>query len=76
MIKVTTKRYGCTHCGAISQEETNHYGEIYSRCKECSWNRPGNPTVKVCIDPVPKDGWIPEPWHFVQVKDIAEIKSA
>jgi hypothetical protein len=50
-MRTTGKRYGCSHCGAVSLEGTNHWGEIYSRCNSCSWKRPMDTTIKVCLEP-------------------------
>lgn len=71
---VTTKAYRCVDCGAESQESTNHYGEIYSRCNACAWKRPHGPFRKECIEPKPEGAWIPEPWQVVRLGDIVDIK--
>jgi len=54
----TAKRYKCTGCGHVSTYMTNHYGQFYDRCKECSWKSPMNP-IKThdCLEPIP-DGWV------------------
>ena len=67
------KRYGCSHCGNISTEGTNHWGEMYSRCKSCSWRRPMEATVKVCLELMPDGFTEPEPWPVVRLGDIAEV---
>lgn len=68
------KPYRCTHCGQETQEGTNHWGEIYSRCVSCSWKRPMKVTVKECLAPVPEGYGVPMPWKLVKLGDIAEIK--
>lgn len=72
--KITTKPYRCTHCENVSQESTNHYGKIYSRCTACSWKRPGQATVKECLEPVPEGMGVPADWKIVRLGDIAEIR--
>lgn len=69
------KRYGCTHCGDVEMTGTNHWGEIYSRCRACSWRRPGQATVKVCLDPMPEGYAEPAPWKLVRLGDVANIVS-
>lgn len=32
---ITLKKYECPTCGQESNHSTNHYGEIYSGCKNC-----------------------------------------
>lgn len=73
--KLTYKVYRCTHCGDESSECTNHYGEIYSSCKSCSWKRPMQATIKVCEEPVPEGMGVPEPWKIVKLRDVTEIIS-
>lgn len=34
--KITRKAYYCPSCGWKTATETNHFGEIYSGCEECS----------------------------------------
>jgi len=34
-MKITIKKYHCPTCGQESNHNTNHYGEIYSGCKNC-----------------------------------------
>lgn len=41
-MKITTKEYICPACGELSQNSTNHFGEIYVSCKKC------NSTVLYC----------------------------
>jgi hypothetical protein len=59
---VSAKRYGCSHCGNVELVSTNHWGEIYSRCDSCSWRRPLEATVQVCLEPLPLGYAEPEPW--------------
>lgn len=71
--EVTTKVYRCRECGAESQESTNHYGEIYRRCRSCSWKSPME-SIKVfeCVEPLP-EGWEkPAPWKIVRLADVVE----
>lgn len=72
--RYSIKRYQCKRCGHESQEGTNHWGEIYSRCSNCSWKYPLEATVKVCLEPVPEGYGTPEPWKIVKLGDVAEIK--
>ena len=69
----SVKPYRCTHCDHVSQEGTNHWGEIYSRCTECSWKRPLEATVKVCIEPMPEGHARPTPWKLVRLGDLVEV---
>lgn len=66
---LSVKPYGCSHCGAVSKESTNHWGEIYSRCGSCSWRRPMDGTVKVCLEPMPAGYTEPAPWRLVRLGD-------
>lgn len=34
---ITTKIYKCSCCGHEQEERTNHIGDIFVYCKECSW---------------------------------------
>jgi len=66
--QITSKEYRCTHCGHIESASTNHFGEIYSKCSNCSWKRPGQVTVRECVEPLPR-GWDkPEPWKTVTLE--------
>lgn len=65
MFKVTEKNYRCTGstCTKTRKEKTNHYGKIYNiPCPVCSSEGRGLLSVWECIDPTPKDGWVPEDW--------------
>jgi len=76
-MKLEWKPYRCTRCGHIQSIQTNHYGECYSPCKECSWKHPGEPSVMECAVPLeerPEDAWMPEPWKIAKLGDLAEIK--
>lgn len=44
-MKVTYKKYRCGTCFNIQEVQTNHFGEIYSKCKLCNNN------VLECIEP-------------------------
>lgn len=55
MPEITSKRYRCSHCGHVTFQSTNHYGQTYSfgrvnRCSECGWKRPLETTVWECLD--------------------------
>lgn len=66
------KPYKCNRCGAITQEGTNHYGEIYSPCRSCPpFAR--SATVKTCQIECPPDMDKPTPWNIVRVADLLEI---
>ena len=67
------KNYRCKDCGFTRLEGTNHYGDIYSRCPECSW-KVGQGLVSECVDPLPEGWGTPEPWKLVKLGDIAEIQ--
>lgn len=59
------KLYRCKECGHEQRIQTNHYGECYSfgnynTCPQCPPYK--RPNTWVCVEPVPKDGWVPEPW--------------
>lgn len=71
--KISSKPYKCTHCGDVAQTSTNHWGEIYSACKNCSWKRPLEATVKVCLEPVPPGFRTPTPWKIVTLGEICDI---
>ena len=73
--KYSVKKYKCTVCGHISDQGTNHYGQIYPRCKNCGWKRPMEMSqVHVCLEPVPEGMGVPEPWKTVKLGDICSIK--
>jgi DNA-directed RNA polymerase subunit RPC12/RpoP len=75
--KCCTKNYRCTECGHESKQDTNHYGEIYIRCSNCSWKSPMSPMqVHECLDPLPEGMGRPEPWKIVRLGDVAEIVQA
>ena len=44
-MKVTYKKYRCRTCFNVQEVQTNHFGEIYSKCKLC------NNDVLECIEP-------------------------
>lgn len=72
--KVTTKTYKCLECNHESQHSTNHYGQIYCRCNNCSWKSPMSPIKAMeCQEPLP-EGWErPENWKIVKLGDVVEI---
>lgn len=72
--RITPKMYKCTDCGYESMHSTNHYGEIYPRCKNCGWKHPlSSGQVHICLESLPEGWGIPEPWKIVKLGDIAEI---
>lgn len=72
--KYSHKIYKCPRCGENDSFGTNHYGEIYVRCKECSWKNPMNPTVAMqCQEPVPEGMGIPEKWTITTLGEVATI---
>lgn len=73
--KVTSKKYKCQGCGHESMHSTNHYGEIYVACPQCSWKSPTD-KIKVyeCLEPLP-EGWEkPAPWEIVKLGDIFVVE--
>lgn len=73
--KYSMKKYRCKSCGFESMHGTNHYGEIYPKCRNCGWKRPFELSqVHECLESVPEGMGIPEPWKMVKLGDIAEIK--
>lgn len=75
--KYSYKQYKCRRCGSIESVGTNHWGEIYSPCKNCNWKHPmdGNPTWD-CLEPMPDGYDKPEPWKKVKLGDLIETKGA
>lgn len=73
---VSSKKYKCQRCGYEMMTTTNHYGEIYPRCPNCSWKYPLSPqsTFKF-VGKIPKNAWIPEPWKKVKLGDVADIET-
>lgn len=37
--KMSYKTYECMTCGKRSEQQTNHWGEIYSQCTACGQRR-------------------------------------
>lgn len=68
------KRYQCTACGHISYMGTNHYGDIYPRCRKCGWKRPMEMgQVHKCLEPVPENMDVPEPWKQIKLGDVIQF---
>ena len=67
------KPYKCNRCGNVSNIGTNHWGEVYSRCSNCSWKHPLEADSHECLEPVPDGFDIPEPWTVTTLGEIAEI---
>lgn len=69
------KPYECTRCAYRAEAGTNHWGEFYDRCPNCSWKYPLDPTVTwKCLEPTPQGYTTPQPWKKVKLGDIAQIK--
>ncbi|MBF0553228.1 MAG: hypothetical protein HQK96_01580 [Nitrospirae bacterium] len=72
--KYSMKKYRCTSCGHESMIGTNHYGQIYPRCKNCGWKHPLDVgQVHVCLEKVPKGMGVPEPWKRIRLGDVVEV---
>lgn len=72
--KVSPKRYQCSDCGAVETHSTNHWGEIYPRCRSCGWKKPMAGAQRfVCLELCPPTHDLPEPWKLVKLGDIVEI---
>jgi DNA-directed RNA polymerase subunit RPC12/RpoP len=61
---IKNKEYKCDRCGAVSIQDTNHYGKIYNlRCPNCSWKNPMQPFVTMtCMEKPPKGVGLPPEW--------------
>jgi hypothetical protein len=69
--KLTAKRYRCQSCGHEKTAATNHYGEFYDICSNCSSKSPTDPIkVHECLEPLPAGWEKPEPWKKVKLGDI------
>jgi DNA-directed RNA polymerase subunit RPC12/RpoP len=74
--KVTPKLYKCTECGFEQLHSTNHWGEIYPSCPNCSWKKPMQlGVVWECLEPIPEGYQKPEPWKMVKLGDICSIET-
>lgn len=71
--KYSDKLYRCNNCGHQRMIGTNHFGECYLRCPNCSWRTCKSFQVHTCMEPVPEGMGIPEPWKIVTLGKIAEI---
>ena len=72
--KYSQKKYRCNRCGHESLHGTNHWGEIYPCCSNCSWKNPRQPqSTHTCLEPVPEGMDVPTPWQFVAL-DVTEIE--
>lgn len=72
--KYSQKMYRCSNCGYERLEGTNHWGEIYSRCPNCSWKTPGQISPQICMESPPEGIGIPKPWTTVKLGDILKDK--
>jgi DNA-directed RNA polymerase subunit RPC12/RpoP len=48
------KLYKCSNCKITHTIGTNHWGEVYSRCPNCSWKTPREIHPQICQEPVPE----------------------
>ena len=72
--KYTQKLYRCTRCGHEELHGTNHYGEIYPRCNNCSWRNPLQPqATHICLESLPEGWGTPEPWRFAKLGEVAKV---
>ena len=72
--RVSSKLYRCTRCGHKSEISTNHWGECYPTCKNCSWKNPMSPIViHECLELCPETHDKPQPWRVVKLGDVARI---
>ncbi len=73
--KVIPKRYRCTRCNHETTISTNHWGSCYPHCRKCSWKNPMQSMVEhVCLESCPETHDKPEPWKFVKLGDVVEIR--
>lgn len=72
--KYSHKMYRCLRCGHEESVGTNHWGDIYSPCRNCNWKNPmdGNPTWK-CLESPPAGYGVPPKWKKVKLGDVAKI---
>lgn len=72
---ISSKLYRCTDCGVEEHHSTNHYGDIYCKCRKCGWKYPLRLGGHFkCLTPCPPHLDIPEPWAEIKLGDIATIK--
>lgn len=71
---LSVKEYKCSRCGNISKASTNHWGEFYDRCTECSPRHGWADKIvtHVCMEPVPEGYDTPTPWKKVQLGDLVD----
>lgn len=62
MTKVTYKSYKCRACGHVQSMQTNHTGQCFGYCHECSWK------MRYCAPEncVPMFGRMYRPFDYVQ----------
>lgn len=72
--KYSHKHYKCSRCGFVSFHGTNHWGEFYDTCRQCSWKNPMDPIVTwECQEPMPEGFEAPPKWRKVKLGDVCEI---
>lgn len=64
--KHSVKKYECTACGAVEKHGTNHWGDIYPRCRSCGWKRPMGQTF-TCLEPCPETHDKPQSWKVAKL---------
>jgi hypothetical protein len=62
--KVSYKKYRCTKCGFVSEQQTNHWGHIYPCCEKCC------NCEHECLELVPEGYDVPERWKLVTIGEI------
>ena len=64
--KHSQKMYRCNRCGKRSLHETNHWGNIYSSCNDCSWKHPlQSQATHQCLEHCPDTHIPPVKWSMV-----------
>ncbi len=72
--KVSFKLYRCTNCGHESKHSTNHWGDIYPPCTNCSWKQPLETiALHECLEPCPPEYDLPPKWKLVKLGAVAQI---
>ena len=66
------KKYRCRRCGKVTEEGTNHWGAIYSRCRVCESEEVFT-AVKDCLEAPPEGTGLPPEWKLATLGDIAEV---
>jgi hypothetical protein len=64
------KPYECRRCHKRTEEGTNHWGAIYSRCRVCE-SEGVYTAVKDCLEAPPEGTTLPPEWTIAKLGDIA-----